>query len=353
MGEKPATRQYQLLEKSVAHYEKLKEKAWPEISLGKNKSLKLNDSSVAIPLIKERLIILGDMRKERLAFLENLFGKSSAGIYTADVENAVKSFQLRHGMEDDGIIGTAVIKALNKSPAERIAQMRTNMDRILKDTTQTGQGQRILVNIPEYRLYVYEDNREVLAMDIVVGKTSNPTIAFNDEMEQIVFSPYWNLPPNIIRNEILPAMKKNSNYLRNHNMEITGTEDGLPVIRQRPGPDNALGGVKFMFPNKYNIYFHDTPSKSLFRSNRRAFSHGCIRLSQPFELAKYLLKDQQEWTDEAIRKAMNGRSEKWVKLEQKIPVSITYYTSWVDSFGNIQFRDDIYGHDKELANDIP
>jgi murein L,D-transpeptidase YcbB/YkuD len=227
------------------------------------------------------------------------------------------------------------------------------MDRILKDTTQTGQGKRILVNIPEYRLYVYEDNREVLAMDIVVGKTSNPTIAFNDAIEQIVFSPYWNLPPNIIRNEILPAMKKNPNYLRNHNMEITGNEDGLPVIRQRPGPDNALGGVKFMFPNKYNIYFHDTPSKSLFRSNRRAFSHGCIRLSQPFELAKYLLKDKQEWTDEAIRKAMNGRSEKWVKLEQKVPVSITYYTSWVDPFGNIQFRDDIYGHDKELANDIP
>jgi L,D-transpeptidase YcbB len=222
--------------------------------------------------------------------------------------------------------------------------MRANMERILKDTLQRGEGKRIVANIPEYKLYVYEDNREVLSMDIVVGKASNPTVAFNDMMEEIVFSPYWNVPPNIIRNEILPAMKRNKRYLASQNMEITGNEDGLPVIRQRPGPGNALGKVKFLFPNKYNIYFHDTPAKTLFDREKRAFSHGCIRLSKPFELAKYLLKDQG-WTDDAIQKAMNARSEKWVKLEEKVPVFITYYTSWVDPYGDLQFRDDIYGHD--------
>jgi murein L,D-transpeptidase YcbB/YkuD len=223
------------------------------------------------------------------------------------------------------------------------------MQRILKDTLQKAEGKRIVANIPEYRLHVYEDNREVLAMDIVVGKTSNPTVAFNDMMEHIVFSPYWNVPSSIVRNEILPARRRNPRYLSSQNMEITGTEDGLPVIRQRPGPGNALGGVKFLFPNKYNIYFHDTPAKTLFSRNKRAFSHGCIRLSQPFELAKYLLKDKPEWSDEAIRRAMSARSEKWVKLEEKIPVFITYYTSWVDPSGVLQFRDDIYRRDDDVV----
>lgn len=343
--EKPFAKQYQLLEKEVARYEKLAEDGpWQQISLNGKKSLKLNDTSAVIPAIKERLRLLGDMGRERSGFLRR---SSPAEVYTADLEEAVKRFQLRHGLEDDGIIGADFIRALNVSPETRINQMEANMDRMLKDTLQTMHGKRIVANIPEYKLHVYEDSREVLSMDIVVGKTSNPTVAFNDMMENIVFSPYWNVPPNIVRKEILPAMKKNRRYLANQNMEITGNEDGLPVIRQKPGPGNALGKVKFLFPNKYNIYFHDTPAKTLFDRSRRAFSHGCIRLSQPFELAKYLLKDQPGWDDESIRRAMNSRSEKWVKLEEKIPVYITYYTSWVDPEGELQFRDDIYGHDKE------
>jgi murein L,D-transpeptidase YcbB/YkuD len=347
LAQTPVNKQYSLLEKEVARYERFRNSAWTEISLAGKKSLKLNDSSAIIKTIKERLIMLGDMQKERPGFFRKAI---PAEVYSTDMEEAVKRFQLRHGMEDSGIIDAAFIKVVNISPDERINQMRANMDRIFKDTLQTPPGKRIIANIPEYKLYVYEDNREVLSMDIVVGKTSNPTVAFNDMMEHIIFSPYWNVPPNIVRNEILPAMKKNSRYLSGQNMEITGKEDGLPVIRQRPGPGNALGKVKFVFPNKYNIYFHDTPAKTLFEHTRRAFSHGCIRLSQPFELASYLLKDQPGWSDEAIRKAMNSRSEQWVKLDQKVPVFITYYTSWVDPSGVLQFRDDIYGHDNEVVN---
>lgn len=330
----PDNKQYLLLQKAVDRYERIKQKSnWPQIVVPGGSILKLNDTSQFIIPIKERLELLGDIRRP-----------GSSDVFTPKLDNAVKNFQLRHGLEDDGIIGPAFIKALNVSIDTRIQQMTINMERIRQDTMDIS-GKRIVANIPEYKLYVYEDSREVLSMDIVVGKITDPTILFSDTLEHVVFSPYWNVPASIVKNEILPEI--NRGYLKKNNMEITGKLDGLPVIRQRPGPENSLGLVKFLFPNQYNIYFHDTPSKSLFERKNRAFSHGCIRLSQPFELAKYLLKNQSEWTDENIRAAMNSGKEKWVNLRETIPVSIIYYTAWVDQWGRVNFRDDIYGHDQE------
>ncbi|MEJ7779206.1 MAG: L,D-transpeptidase family protein [Daejeonella sp.] len=329
-------KQYRNLEKAVSRYEKLtNKKDWPKIVLSDKAVLKLNDTSKVILAIKQRLEVLGDLRRGR-----------DKDVYTPRMEAAVKQFQLRHGLDDDGVIGPAFMKAINMSLEKRVEQMRVNMDRIRQDTIDMT-GTRIVANIPEYRLYVYQDSKEVLTMDIVVGKITNPTIVFSDSLENVVFSPYWNVPPSIVKDEILPQMSKNSSYLKKNNMEITGTEDGIPTIRQKPGPDNSLGNVKFLFPNKYNIYFHDTPAKTLFERKNRAFSHGCIRLSQPFELAKYLLKDQPGWSDISISKAMNAGTEKWVKLTQPVPVSIIYYTAWIDSSGLVNFRDDIYGHDQE------
>jgi murein L,D-transpeptidase YcbB/YkuD len=209
-----------------------------------------------------------------------------------------------------------------------------------------------MVNIPDYGLRVYENGKVSSAMDVVVGKAANRTVIFSDELKYIVFSPYWNVPRSIVRNEIYPAMQRSSSYLRRNNMEVTGYSNGLPVVRQKPGPGNALGQVKFLFPNSYNIYFHDTPSKSLFSRNKRAFSHGCIRLHKPFELARYLLRNDSSWTDAAIRDAMNGSTEKWVTLKHSLPVFITYFTSWVDRDGIVQFRDDVYGHDKKLESHL-
>ncbi len=330
-------KQYQQLEKAISKYEKLKQKEkWPQIVLANKSVLKLNDTSKVIPLIKQRLEILGDLRRGR-----------DKDVYTSRIEAGVKQFQLRHGLDDDGVIGPAFMKALNMPLEKRVEQMRVNRDRVRQDTIDMT-GTRVVANIPEYRLYVYQDGKEMLTMDIVVGKITNPTIVFSDSLEHVVFSPYWNVPPSIVRDEILPQMSRNSSYLKKNNMEITGTEDGIPKIRQKPGPANSLGNVKFLFPNKYNIYFHDTPAKTLFDRKNRAFSHGCIRLSQPFELAKHLLKDQPEWSsDISIRKAMNAGTEKWVKLSHPVPVSIIYYTAWVDSSGLINFRDDVYGHDQE------
>ena len=199
-------------------------------------------------------------------------------------------------------------------------------------------------------LHMYEGKNKVWDMAVVVGKSGHNTMMFNGDLNQIVFSPYWNVPPSIVKNEILPAMEKNPGYLASQNMEITGNSNGLPEIRQLPGNGNALGKVKFLFPNSFNIYFHDTPSKSLFERDKRAFSHGCIRLSDPDKMAEYLLRHQPEWTPERIQEAMNSDTEKYVKLKDPVPVIITYYTAWVDEAGKLNFRDDIYKHDDKLAS---
>jgi murein L,D-transpeptidase YcbB/YkuD len=187
-------------------------------------------------------------------------------------------------------------------------------------------------------------------MNIVVGKEANRTVIFSDELEYIVFSPYWNVPRSIVRNEIVPAMNRSSSYIDRNNMEITGTSDGLPIVRQKPGAGNALGKVKFIFPNRYNIYFHDTPAKTLFSKESRAFSHGCVRVQEPFTLAQYLLRNNKAWTESKIKTAMNSQKEDWVKLDKPLPVYLLYLTSWVDKDGVLNFRDDIYGHDKKLGD---
>jgi murein L,D-transpeptidase YcbB/YkuD len=186
-------------------------------------------------------------------------------------------------------------------------------------------------------------------MDIVVGKEGHSTVMFSGNLNQVVFSPYWNLPENIVKQEVLPQIEKNSQYLAENNMEITGEEDGVPVIRQLPGDKNQLGKIKFLFPNRFNIYFHDTPFKDLFNRDKRAFSHGCIRLREPVKLAEYLLVDQPEWTPAKIDSAMNSGKEKYVRVKEPVPVLIYYYTAWVDDNNQLQFRDDIYGHDERLA----
>ncbi len=211
------------------------------------------------------------------------------------------------------------------------------------------EGRRIVVNIPEFKLHFYEGTEEVFNMNVVVGMVGHNTVVFNDELKYVVFSPYWNIPESIVRNEIQPSIKRNGNYLERNNMEQTGDRNGLPVIRQKPGGSNALGLVKFIFPNNYNIYLHDTPSKGLFNRAQRAFSHGCIRVAKPQKLAEYLLKDKPEWTTESITEAMHSSEEKWVPLTQTVPVFISYFTAWVDNNGLLNFRNDIYGHDKKVG----
>lgn len=261
---------------------------------------------------------------------------------------AVRQAQKRFGLKQDGVISSNLIKELNVPAKDRIEQILINMER-MRWMPQQPEGKRIVVNIPEFKLHVYEGPDEVFNMDVVVGKVGHNTVVFNDELKYVVFSPYWNIPESIVRSEIQPAMARNSDYLDRNNMEQTGYNSGVPVIRQKPGGSNALGLVKFIFPNNYNIYLHDTPSKGLFSRAQRAFSHGCIRVAEPKRLAEYLLKDQPEWTPESISEAMHASEEQWVKLTETVPVFISYFTAWVDNEGLLNFRDDIYGHDKKVG----
>jgi murein L,D-transpeptidase YcbB/YkuD len=212
------------------------------------------------------------------------------------------------------------------------------------------QTKLIQVNIPDYMLHVYEDSGEVFHSKVIVGKEGTNTMMFSGNMNQIVFNPHWNIPESIVQNEIMPAMKKDPNYLKKNNMEIVQQNDSLPVIRQLPGQQNALGKIKFLFPNSYEIYLHDSPQKELFNQKNRAFSHGCIRVAEAQKLAEYLLKNNPEWTPDKIRQAMNSGKEQTVALKEQVPVSISYLTAWVDKNGQVNFRNDIYGHDAKTAS---
>jgi L,D-transpeptidase YcbB len=330
--------QYKLLKDQLNKYYTIaKQGGWPQVNTTK-KSFKKGSKDPAIALIKRRLQVTGEMP-----------GNDTSQVFNDTLENAVKIYQVSMGYKPDGIISATLIKDLNVTAGQRVKQILMNMGRMRWMPTEPN-GRLIVVNIPEFKLHMYEGNQKAFDMVIVVGKEGHNTMMFNGDLNQIVFSPYWNIPPSIVKNEILPSLASNPGYLESQNMEQTGLLGDLPVIRQRPGAGNALGKVKFLFPNSFNIYFHDTPSKSLFEKDKRAFSHGCIRLAEPEKMANYLLKNNPEWTPEKINAAMNAGTERYVKLKDPVPVMITYYTAWVDENGRLNFRDDVYDHDSKLAD---
>lgn len=286
--------------------------------------------------------------KKRLAATGELAVIDTTDQFTPELQEAIKKFQSSEGITADGKLSAALMQNLNVPVIGRIQQLIINMER-MRWMPLKKEGKLILVNIPEFMLHVSEGDKHVIHMAVVVGKEGHNTTMFSDDLTTIVFSPYWNVPPSIVKKEILPAIEKNRNYLAKNHMEIVRYSDGLPEIRQLPGGNNSLGHVKFLFPNSFNIYFHDTPAKSLFENDNRAASHGCIRLSDPVKMANYLLENSPEWTPEKIEEAMNQTIEKWVELKHSVPVIITYYTAWVDENGQLNFRNDIYKNDAEFA----
>lgn len=326
---------YHQLKKQLQFYVGLQKKGgWPTVTIPSKKS-KAGDSSIKV-------------LKRRLQLIQMLPAHDTTAVITTELTEAVKKMQGVFGQTIDGKITNALIEKLNVPVSVRIQQILLNMER-MRWMPAHPKGKLIVVNIPAFTLTFWDGNTKAFDMDIVVGKEGHSTVMFSGDLNQVVFSPYWNIPPSIVEKEVIPDMQENPNYLAENDMEITGEEDGLPVIRQLPGEKNALGRVKFLFPNSFNIYFHDTPEKSLFKKAKRAYSHGCIRLSDPVKMANYLLKDQPEWTAEKIDSAMHAEKEKYVKVKDPVPVLIYYFTSWVNEDGILQFRDDIYSHDKKLA----
>jgi murein L,D-transpeptidase YcbB/YkuD len=337
-GEEPAD--YHALKKELKRYlEKAKSGGFPAMQALK-KTLKKGDSSALIRTVKNRLSA------------EGIYPESdTSNKFNIELEEVVKESQKQYGLKDDGKIGAALVKELNVPVEKRIEQILINMER-MKWMPVEPKGKLIMVNIPEFCLHVLDRNKKVFDMDIVVGKEGTSTINFSGTLNQVVFSPYWNVPRSIVSKEVVPGMEANPNYLEEHQMEITGEEDGLPVVRQLPGDLNALGRVKFIFPNTFNIYFHDTPEKALFKKTKRAYSHGCIRLSEPMKMADYLLGEESGWTTERVDSLMQTRTEKWVKVKEPVAVLIAYNTCWVNQDGKISFREDIYNYDKKMSRKL-
>ena len=286
--------------------------------------------------------------KKRLSETGQLTASDTTNAFTPALAAAIKTAQSQFGYIHDTRITPKLLRALNVPVEERIRQVIVNMVRMQWMPEISGK-EYILVNIPEYRLYVMDNGNINFGMDVITGKEGHATVMFSGHLNQIVFSPYWNLPASIVKKEILPKLQKNKHYLKKQDMEIKGYRSGMPVIRQLPGEKNELGKIKFLFPNSQHIYFHDTPHKWLFKKDVRAYSHGCIRLAEPEKLAAYLLADNGRWTNEKIDSAMNSGEEKYVRLKKQIPVLIYYFTAWVDDTGVIQYRNDVYGHDAALG----
>jgi murein L,D-transpeptidase YcbB/YkuD len=331
----PLYRQYNLLKEYLKKY-----KALPPdnitVSLPDNKPIRPGDASPMIVKLRKKLFLLGD--------LTNAKDTSSPTYDSTTLLPAVKRFQRRHGMKEDGIAGGSMVRELNVPVQQRIEKIIVNMERNRWLPTDV-RGRYLAVNIPEFVLHAYNDDSLLWNMNVVVGKDVNKTVIFAGTISQVVFSPYWNVPESILKKEILPGIQKNPNYLEIHHMEKYGNG-----VRQKPGPWNSLGAVKFLFPNSHSIYLHDTPSKSLFQESKRAFSHGCIRVAEPKNLAMYLLRDDSTWTEDRITKAMNIGKEQYVAVKNPMPVYITYFTAWVDRQGDLNFREDIYNRDTPLAN---
>jgi len=327
----PINKQYNLLKNYLLKYYEIERKGgWKQIKLNK-KALKIGDTSSLLPLIKHHLYLTGDLDQA-----------DSSQVFDLKLEQAVKRFEQRYGFIEDGVITSSHIKEMNRPIQERLNQILINMERI-RWVPLLDSEDYLMVNIPEYRLHVFEKGTQEFEMNVIVGKEITNTGIFTARLKNIVFSPYWNIPASILKKEIQPAIRRNKNYLAQNHMEWYGGS-----VRQKPGPWNALGQVKFLFPNSFGMYMHDTPTKNLFKKEKRTFSHGCIRIAEPKKLAEYLLRNDPAWDSLKITNAMNTGKERYVTLKQNLPVFIAYFTAWVDQNGQLNFRDDIYGYDKKM-----
>jgi murein L,D-transpeptidase YcbB/YkuD len=331
----PLPKQYRLLKDQLKRYRKLElEAGWQPIRPIR-KRYALGDTGAVVAAIRRYLHLLGDLAMD-----------NRSTTFDTDLEEGVKSFQSRFGLRSDGIVGAGVLRELNTSPGNRIRQIVVNMERT-RWLTEEPRGDHLVINIPQYELLVYGGDSLLWSCAVVVGKDANRTAVFQADMRYIVFSPWWNVPASILEKEILPALSRNPNYLHQNDLVWQGKS-----LRQRPGEGNALGRVKFLFPNSFSMYLHDTPAKSLFKEEKRAFSHGCIRVSEPRRLALHLLRNDSTWTPEKVDAAMLSGTERFVTLRNPVPVSIVYFTAWVDGEGRLQFRDDIYRRDERLMEMI-
>ncbi len=361
-GVEPPFPGYRRSEEALARYLDLARTDTGEKLPAVTKPIDPGQPYAGLPRLFQLLQLVGDLPP-------NETPAGDAQIYSGPLVEAVKRFQRRHGLDSDGRLGPATIKQLNVPLQERVIQLQLTLER-WRWLPAEFSAPPIVVNIPDFQLRALDESNNVaLTMRVVVGKAMRTqTPVFTRDMTYVVFRPYWNVPPSILRSEIVPAIQRDRGYIARKNYEVA-TYDGKVVtsgnisddvlaqlragklmVRQKPGPTNALGLVKLIFPNEHNVYLHSTPSQELFSRSRRDFSHGCIRVEKPAELANWALRNNPGWTLEKAQQAMqSGKDNVTVNLLKRVPVFIVYGTALAYANGEVHFSEDIYGHDAELA----
>lgn len=365
-GLRPPQPGYRRLMEALAAYRRIETGGgWPTVPEGT--MLAPGDTSGGVHALRARLsevppVVLGD------AGPPDLRSPEGSSVYDSTLAEAVRAFQRRHGLEPDAVVGPGTLAALNATPAERVRQLEVNLERWRWLPQDLGE-RHVLVNAADFRLEAVEDGEAALTMRAIVGRPYRQTPVFSDRISYMVFSPYWHVPHSLAVSDQLPLQKKDPSYFRRMGFRLfrgwgadaaevdPGTVDWSSMtprnfgfrLRQDPGPQNFLGAVKFMFPNPWNVYLHDTPSRELFGRTARSFSSGCIRLEEPRELALWLLRGQSEWTPSRVDRAMRAGREETARIPRPVPVHLLYWTAFVDADGTVQFRPDVYGRDAPVA----
>ena len=379
----PASPGYRRLQEALVRYRGLERAGgWPEIAAGP--TLRPGDRDERVGALRGRLAVTGDLegvagnpvpRVSPMSW-ERQSGVDPAApsdrspdplLFDSGLEQALVRFQLRHGLEPDGVVGSSTLSALNVPAEERVRQLELNLERWRWLPEQLGE-RYVLVNIADYRLAVVEGGSEVLSMRVVTGKQARHTPVLSGEIRYLVFNPYWTVPHKIAVEDLLPKFRKKPEMVRRDGFRLLrGWGADAPEVspesvdwarvartsfpfrlRQDPGPRNALGRVKFIFPNKFSVYLHDSPARDLFRPAKRDFSSGCIRIEKPMELAELLLRGSPSWTPEAIGALVESGETREVSLPRSMPLYLLYWTAWVGPDGAVHFREDIYDRDPVL-----
>ncbi len=352
----PKTRLYKNLNKKFNEYRDIALSGkWPKIPPFAN--IKIGQNNNSIPYIRKRLSLSGDLKG---------CGVSDSILYDQCLFNAIKRFQKRNGQIADGVIGKTTGKLLSQSVGQLLTRMKLNLDRI-KMMKRHDAGKHIFINIPAFKLYFYNGAKVINSMRVITGSKKHPTPIFSGDVETVVINPYWNVPTSIIQKEMIPKLLRNKNAMKRQRIEVRKGwgpnakkispssvnwkkyrySKSVPYrFAQVPGNKNALGRIKFLFPNKFSVYMHDTPQKHLFKRHTRAFSHGCIRLQNPKGLFKTFCSIDQRLNYDKGKKILKTKKQTYLNLSSKVPVNVVYLTTWVDANGILQFRNDIYNYDR-------
>lgn len=355
----PASPRYQRLREALQSHRRIAEQGgWPEVPAGGK--LARGDEHPRCAIARRRLVLSGDIADT-----------SGGATFDAALERGVRSFQARHGLVADGKIGDTTLAALRVPVADRIRTLEMNLERA-RWVTHSPPEPYIRVNIPEFRLRLVNGGVDSMVMRVVVGQPSNPTPVFSDLMTYLEFNPVWRLPRRLVAEEVLPGYRRDRRYFEKHQMRVLQTSRrGLPevdpasvawhsisadtfhyLVQQDPGPENPLGQIKFMLPNEYDVYLHDTSARGYFRRDARALSHGCVRVEKPLALADYVLRGRPQGEPDSVRAIVESRLTRRISAPTAIPVHVEYWTAWVDTAGAVNFRPDLYHLDARMREAI-